>query len=240
MVLSEFSDADGIRIRRRAVSEAVGRAIQGGCVPIFALLRVTTFGTLCASSRHPIQKKGSSSLSGEGGADFEKEVLVVAEAVGHPLEDFDLVVDSFEEAGVQRPTAMGDDVSKMGFEIASELLQGFDAAADRARVPLFPEPQRMAVKRRRSPAGANPLRLARKLPVRADRTRPGAVPAGCCRPPPNCNYRSKHIEPGRSRARRPIDLSRPSLGQRNLRNRLRPRHDPFPGNSVLRLPGKLA
>lgn len=36
MVLSEFSDADGIRRRRRALSEAVGRAIQRGSVPIFA------------------------------------------------------------------------------------------------------------------------------------------------------------------------------------------------------------
>jgi hypothetical protein len=43
-----------------------------------------------------------------------------------------------------------------------------------------------------------------------------------------------HVQDGR------FDLSRPGFGQRNLRNRLRPRHDLFPGNAVLRLPERLA
>jgi hypothetical protein len=43
-----------------------------------------------------------------------------------------------------------------------------------------------------------------------------------------------HVQEGR------FDLSRPDLGQRNPRNRLRPQHDQFPGNAVLRLPEKLA
>lgn len=43
---------------------------------------------------------GSSPNSGERRADFEEEVRVVAEAVSHAFDDFDLVVDPFEQAGV--------------------------------------------------------------------------------------------------------------------------------------------
>jgi hypothetical protein len=43
---------------------------------------------------------GSSRNSGKGGPDFEKEVGVISEAVGHAFDHFDLVVDSFQEAGV--------------------------------------------------------------------------------------------------------------------------------------------
>jgi hypothetical protein len=44
----------------------------------------------------PHEYQGSSSNSGKGGADFQKEVGVVAEAVGHSLDDLDLVVDAFD------------------------------------------------------------------------------------------------------------------------------------------------
>ena len=37
---------------------------------------------------------GSSGNSGERRADFEEEIPVIAEAIGHPLDDRDLVVDS--------------------------------------------------------------------------------------------------------------------------------------------------
>jgi hypothetical protein len=40
---------------------------------------------------------GSGRNSGEGGADFEEEVFVIAVAAGHPLEDLDLVVVAFEQ-----------------------------------------------------------------------------------------------------------------------------------------------
>jgi hypothetical protein len=43
---------------------------------------------------------GSWQNSGEGGADFQEEVFVIAVAVGHPFDDFDLVVDAFQQAGV--------------------------------------------------------------------------------------------------------------------------------------------
>jgi hypothetical protein len=39
---------------------------------------------------------GSSRISGKRGSDSEKEVVVVSESVGHPLDDFDLVVDSLK------------------------------------------------------------------------------------------------------------------------------------------------
>ena len=52
------------------------------------------------------EKKGSSPNSGERGPDFEEELLVIPEAVSHPLDDFDLVVDALEHAGVQRIAAV--------------------------------------------------------------------------------------------------------------------------------------
>jgi len=83
---------------------------------------------------------GSSGISGEGGTNLEEEVFVVSEAVGHSLDDFDLVVDAFQEAGVERPAAVGQDAGEVFLEPPGELLQGFDAAEDRSVVPLLPEP----------------------------------------------------------------------------------------------------
>ena len=57
------------------------------------------------STHHP-SILGSSPNSGERSADFEEEVFVITEAVGHPLDDFDLVVDALEHAGVQRIAAV--------------------------------------------------------------------------------------------------------------------------------------
>ena len=65
---------------------------------------------------------GSSLNSGEGLADFQEEVLVVAVSVGHAFEDFDFVVDAFEQAGVQGPAAVGENAVEAVFEIASEFL----------------------------------------------------------------------------------------------------------------------
>ena len=41
-------------------------------------------------------KIGSSRFTGEGGLDLEEEVVVIAEAVGHALEDLDLVVHALQ------------------------------------------------------------------------------------------------------------------------------------------------
>ena len=37
---------------------------------------------------------------------FEEEALVITEAVGHPLDDLDLIVDALEHASVQRIAAV--------------------------------------------------------------------------------------------------------------------------------------
>src|SRR5690606_287096 len=49
-------------------------------------------------------KKGSSRFTGERGSDFEEEVVGVAVAVGHALDDLDAVVDAFEDAGIKAVT----------------------------------------------------------------------------------------------------------------------------------------
>jgi hypothetical protein len=41
--------------------------------------------------------------------DLEAEAGIVAEAVGHALDDLDLVVDALDEVGTERPTAVGQD-----------------------------------------------------------------------------------------------------------------------------------
>jgi hypothetical protein len=51
---------------------------------------------------------GSSGISGKRRSDLDEGALIIPEAVGHWLDDFDLVVDSIQEAGVQRPAAMGE------------------------------------------------------------------------------------------------------------------------------------
>lgn len=55
---------------------------------------------------HHIHKIGSSGISGRGRSYLEEEVDVVPEAVGHALENFDLVVDALKNAGVQRIAAV--------------------------------------------------------------------------------------------------------------------------------------
>ena len=81
---------------------------------------------------------GSSGNSGESGSDFEEEVFVVAESVGHSLDDFDLVVEAFEQAGVEGPGGVGDDAGEIGFEFPGEGDEGFDGALDGAAEPAFP------------------------------------------------------------------------------------------------------
>ena len=67
-------------------------------------------------------KKGSSRDSGEGGADSEEEVFVVAESVGHAFDDLDLVVDAFQQAGMERPAAVRQDTGKVLLEPSGEAL----------------------------------------------------------------------------------------------------------------------
>ena len=47
-----------------------------------------------------VQKNGLSRNTGEGLTDLKEEVVVIAKSVGRALNDFDLVVDAFEQTGV--------------------------------------------------------------------------------------------------------------------------------------------
>jgi hypothetical protein len=59
-------------------------------------------------------------VSGECAFDFQGEVGIVAEAVRHPLDHLDLVVDSFESAGVDGVAGMVDDARCMAPEVFRE------------------------------------------------------------------------------------------------------------------------
>jgi hypothetical protein len=54
----------------------------------------------------PEEDDSSGSLE-EDRPDLEEQVGVVAEAMGRPLDDLDLVVDALEQAAVGWPAAMG-------------------------------------------------------------------------------------------------------------------------------------
>jgi len=58
-----------------------------------------------AFASHPIFP-GSSAFSGKRLADPQEEVLVVAESIGHPFDDFYLVVYAFKNAGVEGALAV--------------------------------------------------------------------------------------------------------------------------------------
>src|SRR5690606_42012327 len=71
---------------------------------------------------------GSSRFTGERGSDFEEEVVGVAVAVGHALDDLDAVVDAFEDAGIKAVTGAGDDAVSVLFQPASKGDNRRDAA----------------------------------------------------------------------------------------------------------------
>jgi len=56
---------------------------------------------------------GSSRNSGEGGSDFQEEVVVISISIGLSFEGFDFVVDALEQGGMQSPTAVGQDALKI-------------------------------------------------------------------------------------------------------------------------------
>src|SRR5690606_36200517 len=82
---------------------------------------------------------GSSPNSGERGPDLEEEVGVIAEAVGHALDDLDLVVDALDQVGPQRPSAVCQDAGQIGFQATGEALQRLDATAHGTPLPAEPE-----------------------------------------------------------------------------------------------------
>jgi hypothetical protein len=52
---------------------------------------------------------GSSPNSGESRSNLQEEVFVVTEAIGHPFDDLDLVVDPFDEVGAQGIATVSED-----------------------------------------------------------------------------------------------------------------------------------
>src|SRR3954471_14978249 len=91
------------------------------------------------------KKKGSSPISGECGPDLQEEIGVVTEAIGHPLDDFDPVVDALNQVGAQGPVAMRQDAGHQRFEVAGELLERSDSAVRRTPEPLLPKALGVAV-----------------------------------------------------------------------------------------------
>src|SRR5690606_8094256 len=83
-------------------------------------------------------KKGSSRFTGERGSDFEEEVVGVAVAVGHALDDLDAVVDAFEDAGIEAVTGAGDDAVSVLFQPARKGDHRRDAAVEGHAIPLVP------------------------------------------------------------------------------------------------------
>lgn len=85
------------------------------------------------------EKIGSSPISGERCPELEEEVVVIAEAVGPALDDFDLVVDALDQVGPQGPSAVREDAWQVAFEVASKCLGRLDAASHGPVIPLLPE-----------------------------------------------------------------------------------------------------
>ena len=68
---------------------------------------------------------------------LEKEVFKVVEPEGHALDDLDLVIDAFEEAGMDGVFTMGENAGEMVREFAGELLEGVDARVHRSPPPIL-------------------------------------------------------------------------------------------------------
>ena len=84
-------------------------------------------------------KKGSSGNSGKRSADFQEKIGVITKAICDPLEDFDLVVDAFEDPGVQAIAAMTENAIEMPLENRHDLAQRRNATRQRAPPPRAPE-----------------------------------------------------------------------------------------------------
>src|ERR1051325_3729153 len=88
--------------------------------------------------------KGSSGSSGERTSDLEEEVRVITKAVGHALDDLNLVVNAFEQARVKWPPGVGDDTVRVAGEALGERGERFDAATNGAAIPVRPATVRPA------------------------------------------------------------------------------------------------
>lgn len=64
---------------------------------------------------------------GEGGLDFQKEILLVPETVGLALDHLDPVVHTFQQAGVHGKARTGEEAPGIVLEVAGKALQGRQA-----------------------------------------------------------------------------------------------------------------
>src|SRR5690606_34584105 len=83
---------------------------------------------------------GSSRFTGECGPDLQEEVVRVAVAVGHSLDDLDAVVHAFQNTGVEAMTGAGDDAVNVLFEFSCERNDRCQAAVHGHPEPLVPAP----------------------------------------------------------------------------------------------------
>src|SRR5688572_14731150 len=85
---------------------------------------------------------GSSGISGKGCTDLQEEIGIIAESVGDAFDHFDLVVDAFEHASVERIAAVRENPRLLPFEVARKDDERGDAAPHGPAVPLLPRARR--------------------------------------------------------------------------------------------------
>ncbi len=76
---------------------------------------------------------GSSGISGECSPDFQEEVFVISESVGHSL-------DALDQAGMQRPLAVREDAREVGRQPLREGDERLDPAAEGLNNTAHPPP----------------------------------------------------------------------------------------------------
>gem|GEM_PF-2452244 len=96
-----------------------------------------------AGVEHPAARGlsyGSSRFPGEGGLDFQEEVLRVPESIGHALDYLDAVVNTLKDAGMHVEVSTGKDASRVFAQVASEALQRREVALASMSQPGSPAP----------------------------------------------------------------------------------------------------
>lgn len=81
---------------------------------------------------------GSSHFTGKCGFDFQKEVVAIPVAIGHPLDDLYPVVHAFQHTCVKPMNSAGDYARQIAPQTLGEEYQRFDTALDRHAEPLIP------------------------------------------------------------------------------------------------------
>jgi len=81
---------------------------------------------------------GSSRITGEGCANLQKEVVLIAVAIGPALDDLDGVVDALHNTCVQRMPVSGDDPVQVALQALSEGAQCGNVAWMGLLTPVLP------------------------------------------------------------------------------------------------------